>query len=429
MLELSKPENKMKKIIVLGLTLSSVCIANAQNNIPEAYSVSKNLQQESIKPYSAQNRDESSPYHFREKEEHEIKFGRPVLNKNFDDPKVFYDFYKEQVYAYLKGFKKFLNLDLYEDEAYIGISERMINNRHSILLDLEYSVFRARTIHIEDEKINAKQREFLDAFQHLFNDYRDALPTFIEYYKHQNESFVNFERYNESSNDVLSGHIAESSMDLFDLLDESEAMLKEPLKPNLKLKYELQELLDLIKYRNKLHLIYREAWHKSEAFLKLVDVKEVEELQRVDIETLQSRMDDCISSSARLMLELKSLPKYKSDISYKNLVNKYVKYVQTSGKSNFKKIISVFEKNDELTDVELVKIKGIANIYKDREKEYLQNLAMALEDIKGKYTAEAKLNAKNDGFDIVKERERIKKEKQREEDRERKNYWKNRNLE
>lgn len=417
----------MKKFIVLGLTLSSICATNAQN-VSEAYSVSKNLQQESIKPYSAQNRDESSPYHFREREEHEIKYGRPVLNKNFDDPKVFHNFYEEQVYTYLKGFKKFILLDLYEDEAYIGISERMTNARHSILLDLEYSVYRARTIEIEDEEIHAKQMEFFDAFQHLFNDFRDEIPSFIEYYKHQNESFVNFKRYNESSSRVLSGHIAKSSMDLFDLLDESEAFLKDPLKPNLKLKYELKELLDLVKYRNQLHLIYREAWHKSEDFLKLVNVKEVEDLQKVDVETLQSRMDDCISSTAGLMSELKRVPKYKSDISYKNLVNKYVKYVQTSGKSNFKKIISVFEKSDELTDVELAKIKGIYNIYKDREKEYLQNLAIALDDVKDKYTAEAKLNAKNDGFDIVKERDRLEKEKEREEDRERKNYWKNRNL-
>lgn len=417
----------MKKFIVLGLTLSSICSANAQN-ISDAYSVNKNLQQESIKPYSAQNRDESSPYHFREREEHEIKYGRPVLNKNFDDPEVFRDFYEEQVYTYLKGFKKFILLDLYEDEAYIGISERMTNARHNILLDLEYSIYRARTINIEDDKIDAKQREFLDAFQHLFNDFRDEMPGFIEYYKHQNESFVNFKRYNHRSSKVFSGHIAESSMDLFDLLDESEDFLKEPLKPKLKLKYELRELLDLVMYRNRLHLIYREAWHKSEGFLKLVNVKNVEDLQGVDVETLQSRMDNCISSSAQLMLELKQVPKYKSDISYKNLVNKYVKYVQTSGKSNFKKIISVFEKSDELTDIELAKIKGIYNIYKDREKEYLQNLAIALDDVKDKYVAEAKLNAKNDGFDIVKERERLEKEKQREEDRERKNYWKNRNL-
>jgi len=418
----------MRKFIVLGLTLSSICVTNAQNT-PEAYSETKNLQQESINPYSAQNRDETSAYHFREREEHEIKYGRPVLNKNFDDPEVFNKFYDEQVYTYLKKFKKFILLDLYEDEAYVGISEKMGNARHNILLDLEYSVFRARTIHIENAEINAKQHEFLDAFQHLFNDFRDEIPTFIEHYKHQNESFVNFKRYNQSSSKVLSGHIASSSMDLFDLLDESEGLLKEPLKPNLKLKYELQELLDLVKYRNKLHLIYREAWHKSEAFLSLVNVKHVEDLEGIDVETLQARMDDCISSTSKLMLELKKVPKYKSDISYKNLVNKYVKYVQTSGKSNFKKIISVFEKIDELTDVELVKIKGIYNIYKDREKEYLQNLAIALDDIKDKYVAEAKLSAKNDGFDIVKERERIAKEKQREEDRERKNYWKNRNLE
>ncbi len=418
----------MKKFIVLGLTLSSICATNAQN-VSEAYSETKNLQQESIDPYSAQNRDESSAYHFREREEHEIKYGRPVLNKNFDDAEVFNNFYEEQVYAYLKKFKKFVLLDLYEDQAYIGISERMGNVRHNILLDLEYSVFRARTIQIENEEIHAKQLEFLDAFQHLFNDFRDEIPAFIEYYKHQNESYVNFKRYNHSSSNVLSGHIAASSMDLFQLLEESEGFLKEPSKPNLKLKYEIKELLDLVKYRNKLHLIYREAWHKSEGFLSLIDVKEVEELKDVDIETLQSRMDDCISSTSRLMLELKKVPKYKSDISYKNLVNKYVKYVQTSGKSNFKKIISVFEKSDELTDAEFAKIKGIYNIYKEREKEYLQNLAIALDDIKDKYVAEAKLNAKNDGFDIIKERERIAKEEQREEDRERKNYWKNRNLE
>lgn len=409
----------MKKIIVLGLTLGSIYAANAQE-ILEAYSVTKNLQQESVKPYSAQNRDASSPYHFREKEEHEIKYGRPILNKNFDDPEVFFDFYKEQAYTYLKGFKKFVLLDLYSDEAYVGISERMGNARHRILLDLEYSVYRARTIQIENDTIAAKQREFLDAFQHLFNDFRDEIPTFIEYYKHQNESFVNFKRYNESSTETLSNHIAESSMDLFDLLDESEEMLKDPLKPDLKLRYELRELLDLIKYRNQLHLIYREAWHKSEAFLKVVNEQ--------DIETLQNRMDDCVSSSAKLMLDLKSVPKYKSDISYKNLVNKYVKYVQTSGKSNFKKIISVFEKSDEITDVEITKIKGIYAIYKDREKEYLENLSIALDDIKKKYLDEAKLNAKNDGFDIIKERDRKEKEEEREEDRERKNYWKNRNL-
>lgn len=409
----------MKKFIVLGLTLSSIYAANAQD-ILEAYSATKNLQQESVTPYSAQNRDESSAYHFRDKEEHEIKFGRPILNKDFDDPEVFYDFYQEQVYAYLKGFKKFVLLDLYADEAYVGISERMGNSRHRILLDLEYSVFRAGTIEIEDENLEAKQREFLDAFQHLFNDFRDEVPTFIEYYKHQNESFVNFERYNVSSTKTLGGHIAKSSMDLFDLLEESEAFLKAPLKPDLKLKYELKELLDLIQYRNRLHLIYREAWHKSEAFLSAVNDQ--------DIETLQSRMDDCTASTAKLMMALKQVPKYKSDISYKNIVNKYVKYVQTSGKSNFKKIISVFEKNDEITDVEMVKIKGIYKIYKDREKEYLQNLAIALDDVKKKYLSEAKLEAKNDGFDIVKERDRIAKEKQREEDRERKNYWKNRNL-
>lgn len=409
----------MKKFIVLGLTLSSIYAANAQD-ILEAYSASKNLQVESVTPYSAQNRDESSAYHFREKEEHEIKFGRPILNKDFDDPEVFYDFYQEQIYAYLKGFKKFVLLDLYADEAYVGISERMKNSRHRILLDLEYAVFRARTIEIKDENIKAKQREFLDAFQHLFNDFRDEVPAFIEYYKHQNESFVNFERYNVSSTKTLGGHIAKSSMDLFDLLEESEAFLKAPLKPDLKLKYELKELLDLIQYRNRLHLIYREAWHKSEAFLSAVNDQ--------DIETLQSRMDDCTASTAKLMMALKQVPKYKSDISYKNIVNKYVKYVQTSGKSNFKKIISVFEKNDEITDVEKVKIKGISKIYKDREKEYLQNLAIALDDVKKKYLSEAKLEAKNDGFDIVKERDRIAKEKQREEDRERKNYWKNRNL-
>lgn len=409
----------MKKFIVLGLTLSSIYAANAQE-ILDAYSATKNLQQESVKPYSAHNRDESSPYHFREKEEHEIKFGRPILNKKFDDPEVFYEFYHEQVYTYLKGFKKFVLLDLYADQAYVGVSERMSNARHRILLDLEYSVFRASTIQIEDKRIDAKQREFLDAFQHLFNDFRDEIPTFIEYYKHQNESFVNFERYNVSSTKTLSGHIAQSSLDLFDLLDESEALLKEPLKPSLKLKYELKELLDLVKYRNRLHIIYRNAWHKSEAFLSAVNDQ--------DIEKLQSRMDDCISSTSKLMLELKAVPKYKSDISYKNLVNKYVKYVQTSGKSNFKKIISVFEKNEKITDVEKAKIKGIYSIYKDREKEYLENLAIALDDIKKKYLDEAKLEAKNDGFDIVKERERIAKEEKREEDRDRKNYWKDRNL-
>lgn len=410
----------MKKLIVLGIILSAGQQSYAQE-ILEAYTVSKNLQQESITPYSAKNRDVSSAYHYRTKEEHEIKYGRPILNKKFDDPEVFYDFYEEQVYAYLRNFKKFLLFDLYPEEAYIGVSEKMGNTRNKILKDLEYSLYRARTIQIKDKEIASKQREFEDAFQHLFNDFRDEIPTFIEYYKYQNLSIVNFKRYNHSSTKTLGGHIAQSSLDLLDLLDECEQLLEEPLDPKLKLKYEIRELLDLINYRNQLHVLYREAWHKSEAFFKEVNDK--------DLEVLQERMDNCIETSIGLMKKMKTIPKYKSDISFKNNVNKYMKYVQTSGKSNFKKIISVIEKSDEITEVEKAKIAGIFQIYKDREKEYLENISIALKEVKNKYLDEAKTNSKDDKEDILKERERLSKEEQREADRARKSYWKNRNLE
>ena len=106
-----------------------------------------------------------------------------------------------------------------------------------------------------------------------------------------------------------------------------------------------------------------------------------------------------------------------------------MKYVQTSGKSNFKKIIAIFEKNDKITEQHKDKIIGIFKIYKDRELEYLESIALALESLKKKYLEEAKADAQKEKEDILKEKDRAEKERLREENRARKNYWKNRNLE
>ncbi|MGB0427690.1 MAG: hypothetical protein ACPGEC_02040 [Flavobacteriales bacterium] len=408
------------RLILVGFSLMMMPLS-AQNELKKAFSKTVNLQQESIVPYSKQENKEQSPYHYRPKEEHEIKYGRPMLNKNFEDPEIFHSFYKEQSMAYLKNFKALLMLDLYPERAYEGIAEKMSNKRRKILSDLEYSIYRAQTIEVENDRLDALQSTFRDAFQHLYHDYSNQFPDFIERFKAQEQSFLTYNQYLNAYENVF-GHISASSMDLFDLLAVAEGELKEQLEPELTLKYQIEELLEISAYRHQLQAIQREAWHKSDAFFKSVLDK--------DVEKMQARSDECIDKTLQLMAKLKTIPKYESDISLKNNTNKYVKYVQTAGKSNFKKIISVYEKAEgkKLSKAEEAKVDLAFTIFKAREVEYLQNIYFALKELKKKYLDEAKANAKDDSFEEMKERERLKKAAEREAERARKTYWKKRNL-
>ncbi|MCT4663954.1 MAG: hypothetical protein N4A45_01820 [Flavobacteriales bacterium] len=432
-----------KKIWISALLLPSL-IAMGQNK--EAYSQSVNLQQESIEPYSVKNRKGDDPYHYRERAEHEIKYGRPILDKNFDNAREFHKFFQELSDEFLGNYQRLIEADLEEKRR-----DKMLAIRRATLADLEYATYRAKTISTKDEKLDFLRQNYFDVFQHLFEDYKHKMPKYLDSYyskrhydykknENKDKTGLNHRIYIREFNQFF-GHIHPLVSDLYELKNKSEALLRKEKKPDLEQEYILKEYFKMAEYRNNLYILSRTTWQESEAFFnKLREVLHtkyredwtygqwktwLEETKQT--EKLQILMNNTVAVSIDNMKELKKIPKYQSDVSLKNNVNKYLKFAQTSGKSTFKKIISTIDKAKTIGKPQTETINLAIDTYKERESEYFMRIKESFMELKNKYTDQAVTDAQEKEQEILKEREQKAKAKEREDERKRKSYWKNRN--
>jgi hypothetical protein len=431
--------------IILSL-ISFVSLAQEEKN---PYHLSVNLQQQSIEPYSVKVQDASSPYHYKKREEHELKYGRPILDKQFGKPEVFYTFYNSLINEFLSNYESLLKADL-ENKRRV----KMLHIRRSTILDLEYAEYRSRTIETSHEQLKDIQTTMHNIFAHLLNDYVSQMPKYVEAFRSRrnydyknnyskDKTSLHYSKYLKEYNDFI-GHIHPLALQLIEQKKEIERLMKEMPKPNYKKEFLIKEIYAISQYKNNLFLSARTTKHQSDAYIHYLAnelksgntaIMENPKLKMKDyldskksLKSLETKAQTCSSVALKEMLLLKQTEKFKTDVSLKNNVNKYLKFVQTSGKSTFKKVNSIIQKSKAITAIEVDKIDQTLATYQQREEEYFNNINLAFIDLYKKYTAESQTEAKEAANKELKQRERQEKLDERNKERERKNYWTKRNL-
>ncbi len=385
----------IKKSVLLCLGLISTFQVTAQDKDP--YTRSTNLQQESTQSYvSKLDSTENSPYHYQAREEYEIPYGRPILNPDFSDPVRYYDFMSEQVDKYLKNYE-----DLLLGNMNNGTESKLDNIRYSSLHHIQYAAYRYK--HIEADPHAEYSKQLLQSFNDLDKLYREDIGNYLDKRLIKDDSYFYWEAYYKAETELFNSLyvIVENLFEIkkdFDLKNELKS------KPDYRLEYKLRELNNIQSYRERLYKEYLKVWFKGEEFFKFVD--------KWDQAGMEKNKELTIKYSKDAGLNLKTISKYKNNITFKNTINKYIKFVQTSSKNTFKKISDIITKKEK-TKGNTNSINEIKSTFKLRERDYLKEIRDNFRDMVKTNLDLAKADAEKQKLKDLKEREQKEKEEKR----------------
>ncbi len=385
----------IKKSVLLCLGFASIFQLSAQDDSP--YTRSRNLQQESINSYTTkQDTSIQDPYHYQDREEYEIPFGRPVLNPNFSDPVRYYSFMSEHINKFLKNYENLLSANMNN-----GTDSKLDNIRHATLQHLQYVVYRFKSI--DASEFSDYNNSLYDNFLKLDNIYRSDISSFIKKRAVKDDSYFFWEEYYKAETKTFN-EIYAIVNNLFDLKKDFDASNDLKNKPDYRQEYKLRELNNIQAYRENLYKEYLKVWFKGEEFFQFVN--------KWDESGMEKNKELTIAYSKQASLNLKTIDKYKNNITFKNTINKYIKYVQTSSKNTFKKISDIVTKKEN-NKVNKRAIQEIIVTYKTREREYLRQIRDYFNDMVSTNLSLAKLEAEKQKLKDLKEREQREKEAKR----------------
>lgn len=386
----------IKKSVLFCLGLLSTFQISAQDRTP--YTQSRNLQQESI-PSTVEKRDSlnSNPYHFRDREEYEIPYGRPVLNPDFSEPERYYDFMTEQVDKFLKNYKEFLLANMN------GNTENKLDNiRYSTVQHIQYAAYRYKYIQNAD-KYESYNKALLESFRELEALYKNDLGKYLSKREIMDKSYHYWTEYYEAET-ALFDKIHAKAISLIELKKQFDEEYELKNKPDYKMEYNLTELANIQSYRERLYKEYLKVWFKGEEFFRFVN--------KWDSKGMAKSQELTVAYSKQAALNLKTIDKYKNNITFKNTINKYIKYVQTSSKNTFKKISDIVNKKED-NKANRKTIRDIQITYKLREREYLKQINQYYQDLLSTNLDLAKTDSEKQKLKDLKEREQKEKEAER----------------
>ncbi len=385
----------IKKSVLLCLGFVSICQLSAQDK--QAYTRSTNLQQESTRSYiGKQDSTVEDPYHYQDREEYEIPFGRPILNPDFSDPVRYYDFMTEQVDKFLKNYQ-----DLLQANMNNGTDSKLDNIRYSSLQHLQYAAYRYK--HIEAEEFGDYNKQLLANFRALDAIYRKDINEYLKKRAIKDNSYFYWEEYYKAETSLFNS-IYTIVSDLFAIKKDFDSVNELKNKPDYRLEYKLRELNNIQAYRERLYEEYLKVWFKGEEFFKFVD--------NWDQSGMEKSKELTLTYSKQAGLNLKTIDKYKNNITFKNTINKYIKYVQTSSKNTFKKISDIVTKKEK-NKANTKAINEIYYTYKTRERAYLKQIRDYFNDMVKTNLGIAKIEAEKQKLKDIKEREQREKEEKR----------------